>query len=322
MTTDPGTSEYDRFGPWVDTVTTTQDVPRLYRDHPMDVTAARVVLKVPRNIARRDATADMDLYDHLIVLDDDHLTVLSRSTGAATGRGAPPAEPYRVHRIALSEIVAVRNTTNLLEAGLTVQARDGSSTSIRYNGSARETIDDLVDALRPSVALPEPGRSARALLTAVRSQPSGLALPGPDDQDVALANDYRQVARRNPGLVAWAWHGRRRLAPRPAGLPGLVARVGLVFSPVTLHGAVLAADDRGLEIIGRHDFLVSGRAPVLSLARLVVPFGTLDGVVVTPHPRFAGTVSVVLRAGRSEVALAVPEGSQAHGVFRAAAGAS
>ncbi len=53
-------SEYDRFGPWIDEVLDLEDVPALFRDHAIDFDTARLVLKVPREIARRDATADMD----------------------------------------------------------------------------------------------------------------------------------------------------------------------------------------------------------------------------------------------------------------------
>ncbi|BDZ60782.1 hypothetical protein GCM10025873_05730 [Demequina sediminis] len=82
-------SEYDRFGPWIDRVETEADVPRLFRPHGVDLAAARLVLKVPRNVARRDASPDMDLYDHLLVLGRDSLTVLSRR-GRDLPRGAQP----------------------------------------------------------------------------------------------------------------------------------------------------------------------------------------------------------------------------------------
>jgi hypothetical protein len=54
----PSTPEYDAFGPWVDPVRTAEEVPPLYRDHPVDLAGSRLVLKVPRDIARRDATPD------------------------------------------------------------------------------------------------------------------------------------------------------------------------------------------------------------------------------------------------------------------------
>src|SRR5690606_31495032 len=42
-TATPGVSEYDRFGPWIDEVATPADVPRLFRDHPVDLDGARLV---------------------------------------------------------------------------------------------------------------------------------------------------------------------------------------------------------------------------------------------------------------------------------------
>jgi len=79
------TAEFDAFGPWIDEVRTASAVPRLYRDYPLDLDAARLVLKVPRNIARRDALPTMDLYDHLLVVGPHDLTVLSART-AGTAR--------------------------------------------------------------------------------------------------------------------------------------------------------------------------------------------------------------------------------------------
>ena len=49
----PSTAEYDAFGPWIDEVTTADEVPRLYRDVAIDFAAAHTVLKFPRPIARR-----------------------------------------------------------------------------------------------------------------------------------------------------------------------------------------------------------------------------------------------------------------------------
>lgn len=92
------TPEYDAFGPWVDPVRSAEEVPPLYRDHPVDLAASRLVLKVPRDIARRDATPDMDLYDHLLVLEADALTVLSRRGGPRTRSEATTGSACRWDR--------------------------------------------------------------------------------------------------------------------------------------------------------------------------------------------------------------------------------
>ena len=44
MTPHARTAEHDAFGPWIDTVRTLDEVPRLYRPHGVDPFAARLVL--------------------------------------------------------------------------------------------------------------------------------------------------------------------------------------------------------------------------------------------------------------------------------------
>ena len=78
-------SEYDAFGPWIDEVFAPEDVPRLFRNHALDFDAARLVLKVPRDIVRRDATPDMDLYDYLL---NDEPASVQAEISAALGRVA------------------------------------------------------------------------------------------------------------------------------------------------------------------------------------------------------------------------------------------
>ena len=59
-------SEYDAFGPWIYEVHNVDELPRLYQNAGIDPTTCSLVLKIPRNIERRDATPDMHLYDHLV----------------------------------------------------------------------------------------------------------------------------------------------------------------------------------------------------------------------------------------------------------------
>ncbi|WP_315093293.1 hypothetical protein [uncultured Cellulomonas sp.] len=301
------THEYDRFGPWIDEVTTAEDVPRLYRDHPLDLAGARLVLKVPRNIARRDATPDMDLYDHLLVADADRLTVLSRQ---ASG-------PYSVRSVALREVVAVRDVVSLLDGRLTVHTADGATLSVAYNGSARANVSRLVDELRTAAA-ELPSAVGRALLAAARTHAQTPPVDaGPDD--VGVTTQYLEAVRQRPGLRPWVWHGRSAVRPLGSGAAGAVRSLTHAISPMTLHGAVLAADELVLEVFGRHEWLVRGSSPVHSASRLVLPLAAPDGLQVGPHPRYAGATTVTVTAGASRVELVVPTGSPAHRLLGVAA---
>ena len=319
MTTDAaGTSEYDRFGPWIDEVRTPSDVPRLFRDHPLDLDAARLVLKVPRNIARRDATPDMDLYDHLLVLDADALTTLSRRVEVPAGRrrSASPAG-FTTSTVPLVDVVAVRDDVSLLAGRLTIRTRDGAELSVPYNGSAQARVADLVAGLRAAAADARPGAVGRALLDAAHAAGPSPLEPGNDD--VALASAVREIVRRHPGVVPWACHGRVPLQPSTTGPAGLARRALHALSPATLHGAVLAADDVALEVVGRHAWVLRGRSPVHSRSRLVVPLAALDGLHVATHPAYAPATTATLTAGETRLELVVPTGSVAHALLNDAA---
>lgn len=313
MSTTPDASEYERFGPWVDQVQTLDDVPRLFRDHPLDLDAARLVLKVPRNIPRRDATAGMDLYDHLLVLGGDRFTVLSRHLGDDARPGTAPGR-YDVLEVPVDDVVAIRDVVNLLDGRLTVHTRAGRTLSIRYNGSARETVNRLVDQLRSAAGSRPPSPAGRALLAAAQ-QGAEPAVLDAGREDLALVSDFREAARQNPDLVAWACHGRRGVSPRPGGAAGAFQRVLHSLSPMTLQGTVVAADEVALEVFGRHAWMVRGSKPVHSSSRLVVPMSAVERLDVSPHVSYEGTAAVTLIAGAAAIPIAVPEGSAAHVLF-------
>lgn len=319
------TTEYDRFGPWIDDVRTPEDVPPLFRTYPLDLAGADLVLKVPRNIARRDATPDMDLYDHLLVLADDRLAVLSRRgvtdhsgrTGATVP--GPDGRGYDVRVLPLAQVVAVRDVVDLLAGSLTVVARDGSAISVAYNGSARENVRRLVDALRDGATRAAPSRAGRALLAAGRSRGDAARALAVGHDDLVLVADVRDVARHRPGLTPWAGHGRRRVHRAGGGAAVAMRALLGLLSPVTLHAAVIAGDGQAVEVFARHEWLLTGRQPVHSSARLVMPLAVLDGVRLAPHVRYAGVVVATLTAGAAVLEVVVPDGSDAHRLLAEAA---
>lgn len=312
--TQASTSEFDLFGPWIDEIVSPDQVPPLYRGHRLDLDAAELVLKFPRNIARRDATPDMDLYDHLVVVNASTLTVLSRRTGGPHRAGFDTVEAQ------LDEVVAVRDSVSLLDGHLTVLTRFGTTVAISYNGSSRENVRRLVDLLRAKVAHAEPSATGAALLRAGRESCDPVAALDLPRADLSLVSNVRDAVRHVPCLALWVGHGRVEVRRRASGLARLVHAVGQSISPATLHGAVLAGDDLTLEVFGRHRWIVRGRAPVMSASRLVVPLSALRTVEVAPDPRHADVVVATLGLGAASVQLVVPEGSQAHQLLQRVSG--
>ncbi len=319
-----GVSEYDRFGPWVDEVTRIEEVPRLYRDYPIDFSVERLVLKVPRNITRRNATPEMDLYDHLIMVGQDRLTVLSRRNGRSLRsetRAASANKPkgYDVLEIPFADIVAIRNSLNLLDGRLTVSTAEGTPVAVAYNGSAADVIRNLVGELR-EVACAKPASPVGAALLAAGGPLARPAVePGHGPVDTFLASAFLEAHGANPRLSAWAAHGRRRLTPDATGMQGTMQRLRHALSPMTLHGALFAADETAMEVFGRHSWLQRGRAAIYSTSNLVVPFGAPDRLDLRPHPLYPDVVVATIGAGKWKQELPVPRGSVAEHLLRDAA---
>lgn len=305
---DPGTAartaaqstEFDAFGPWIDAVRSAEGVPRLYRDYPIDFDSARLVLKFPRNISRRDATPAMDLYDHLAIAGETHFTILSR-TGST----------YSERTFAYAQVAAIVDSVDMLDGRLAVHTVSGDVITVPYSGSSRDRVSALIGAIRAGAA---PGvMPGVAPEVAVASQTAGptvldrTAIDALGERDAVFAAEARDVLLAEPGMRAVGVQGRHTLRT----LPGLVDAVRTLFFPRTLQAAVVLASPTELQVLGRRDRITRSSVPVLSLARTIVPLGLVDSVASAPHPRFSGVTIVTVRSAAASIEIAVAAGSSA-----------
>jgi hypothetical protein len=288
------TAEYDAFGPWVDPVRTVDELPWLYRDQGIDPADERLVLKVPRDVQRRDATPDMDLYDHLLVAGDRTFTVLSRD-GAAVVR----------HEVSYGEIAAVRTQVNLLDGRLQVLTRDGADLQVRFSGSSADAVQQLVDLLRQA-AWPAPAGSG----TSEAAEPL-LDRHALGDRELGLMTVYRDALRGSPRVRTLAAEPRRVVLPAAGGPTRLLH----LLRPMTLHALVVCADATELQVLGRAHPLVRGRTPDHSWSRLVLPLAGVTEVRAIADPRYVGVTTVTVLLGHAQVHLPVLSGSTAAGVL-------
>ncbi len=310
--------EYDRFGPWIDEVTIPEDIPKLFSDYAIDFSITRLVLKVPRNIARRNVDAGMDLYDHVVILDQDSLTLLSRH-GASNRRGTAVGgeRGYGATVVALAEVVAIRDDLDLLDGRLTISTSAGDSFAIRYNGSARDSANRLVNELRASTCEKQASRLGMALLATGNAGADAAALPNPGYADTHLVSRALELRSQHPSLATWASHGRRRMTPGGEGMRGAFARMVHRLSPMTLHGAAILADATAIEILGRRASLVRGRGPVYSSSRLVIPLGAIDRLSLAAHPVYPEATIASISAGDWSTDIVVPCDSAMEQLFLA-----
>jgi hypothetical protein len=288
-------SEYDAFGPWIDEVHTIADLPWLYRDAGIDPAACHLVLKVPRDIARRDATPDMHLYDHLLAVGEEALTVLSRFGGT-----------YNTAHIPFDEIAAIEDSTVLLDGRLTVHTVRGGSVSISYNGSASPAIQDLVFLLR-RLYLPPPPESEPV----PDDLAAGRQWPDLGVKDIGLVSAYRILARQEPRTRLVGATTRRVVSPRSGGFE----RLASVVWPTTLHASLTVTDDREIQMIHRRRWLTHGGGSIDSLARTVLPLIKITAVRTQPHERYKRVHLVTVHAGAACLRFPMPAEPRAKAIL-------
>jgi hypothetical protein len=268
-----------------------EDVPRAFRGYPFAFDGPGRILKVPRNIERRDASPRMHLYDQMLIPERDRLTILQRLGDGHTVSVVPSAT-----------IAAVEFGTELLQGWIAIHVENGSRVDIAVNASARDTLADIAHALVETAAGPEASDSV--------SDRMPLDALGAGD-DVAFVNGYRSVSLRRPGLhVSAAYRGRRlRVAD------SWVAR--LRRGPARLSGAVFARNDRYLVSVSRREWLKRGTTPDLSLRTLLVARARVTGIEACEHPTAHGVTTVELLAGAARIEYLVPTDSDTLTALRA-----
>jgi len=276
------TPEFEAFGPWIDRVTSIESVPRLYKGHAIDFEAARLVLKLPRNIARREATPDMDLYDHLLIAGDRSLVILSRS-----------GDWYSNSTIEYSSIVAISESINVLDGSLTLYTANDREYGIEFNGAGARAISELVEVIRAD-ATPDP-------VSPYGAAPNLSAL---GTQDTMLVGTLRELQKREPSLRVTAAHGRGSVGYR-SGLRRALGRTQV------LGGMIVATTATELHIISRLDWVNVLKKPDLSRRHTVINLESIRSVRSEPHPDYEGLVELTIRMESNRYTVVVPEGSDA-----------
>lgn len=302
------TEEFDAFGPWILEVESREDVPRLYRGHPLDLESAEMVLKVPRRIWRRDANPDMDLYDNLIVAGPDAITVLSR-------RG----DRYEATELPYRRIAAISSSVSLLDGRLLIHDADGRlpaglAINVRYNSVSNDLIQRLVHLLRAKTREAGPAPSSQVPAHIERGP---LALRDLGDDDVALVTGLREVAALDDRVVPVATHQRTVVQRRN----GTLGRITDVLRPVTLQAAIVCVSPGELHVFHRRQWFTTGRRPMHSVAHTVV-VAPLVTAVAEEDAKYASARTVRITSGRAFLEVPFPSGSETGAAMREALGAT
>lgn len=295
-------NEYDAFGPWIREVRSSEDVPRLYAGHHIEFSNTLVVLKVPRDIARRDANPHMHLYDQLLIVTTESITALTRAD-----------ERYTARELAMRDIFAIEDSVLLLDGLLTVHAVGTEPLLIPYNGSDRESITRLVAEVRRQATRVDVGSDEDAAGNAHDIERAAEQFL-PEMRDQGIRSDCADVLRTEPGSVVLA--GQSTIRVHPAAGSGLRFAVAHRMNPAFLNGVVAIGGTGDISLIHRRRWIVRGAGDDVSSARTVVIPARVDVVDVVPHPSYAGVSIVRIAATRGRIEIVVAEHSSVAEVVR------
>ena len=284
--------EYDAFGPWIDEVPTAAELPRLYRDHPIDFETALLVLKVPRDIARRDADPSMHLYDVLLVVEPDGLTILQRTV-----------DTYSVTEVAYADVFALQDTVLLLDGRFSIFLTEQEPVVLRYNGSARDTITRLATLLqglsgRPAVLADTQAHSTRDAVEAILTS----------ELDYGLRGDCTDLLARESAAAFVAGHASQVIHPS-GGFAALTHR----FRPAHLQAGIMFQTSTGMVFTHRRDPIVRGRVNDLSHASTVFFPERVTHVTKQPHALYTGVEIVRVGTAGSGIELTIASDASLEG---------
>lgn len=268
-------SEYDQFGPWILKVASASDVPRVFRDYSFGFDVAEIVLKLPRDIVRRDATPDMHLYDSMLIVDDTALTLLTRA-----------GDEFTTSAIRIGTIAAVEQSVELLDGLLSVHGTNGTTVHVPYNSASSTIINAVATRLLQ--------------LTGAATDHGADSEPMPIDalgvRDIALTNAYSEAALSTSGLRVRAAYA----ATSPSSTESFLNRIRK--GRVHLSGAVICENDSQLIVLSRRVWIRYRGKPDLSTKRTVIVRArvTNTDISVTPLVRDANTITISLGAAKLE----------------------
>jgi len=260
-------SEYDAFGPWIYPIDGQESLPRLFRPHWVVLEGNVMAFKIPRDIERRNATPEMDLYDAVVAVFRDRILYLERRESGGERFVAEKVIP-------MGSIDSIDRWTCLLDGVLTLYT-DDRPFIIPYNTVSDGIMRRAVQLIRSFM----PRRAPR--LPPLQGVPA--MTPSHDFMEFGFVTFCNKTIKENPdlGLIAYQPFLRYRIPLRSG--PRWLKKLGLTES-VKSAFAVLRGD-RELVIIIQTHHSRSRSTKAYTYSETILPLGSLGDISAAAIPQ-------------------------------------
>ena len=241
--------EYQRFGPWVLEINDRDTIPEIFQPHVKPIGTPLLSVKIPRPVERAKAKHLTHLYDFLISLYADRLTILHRHGDSVTTDAVPYGQIeylYSVHDL-LYGCVHIATSTRVYE--------------IPYSTVSSDLMCRVIDLVRRFYA-----ESDRTLSVEQADHAGGESL------SIYFSNLLDDELSRNPDLRVLASQVETPIADHETSRPRrFVARVTGRRLLESLH----LTDGRELVIINRGQTYRHGKQAVYARHTLYLPLSRI-----------------------------------------------
>ena len=266
--------EYDHFGPWALQISDRDPVPPIFRPHLVADEAPLFSLKIPRAIERRNAHPGMHLYDYLVVLNKEHLRVLTRE-----------GEVVRSSVFRYGDIQAIVYAEELLAGNLRL-VLPGETFDLPFNTVSSQLMDRVVKLIRGRYSSNDP-------VVDETGEQDAFAAGGISDEDLSFyfAGLINELRTQSPGL--------RVLASQPNVAVGRIQDRGfrrLFFGLIgkTLLESLHMIHGSELRIVSRGRAFRYRGASVYGRHTCYLPIGNILGATWEPSDRDSAITRLIL----------------------------
>lgn len=257
--------EYDAFGPWIYPVRSAVELPRRFRRFAAELTAAELVLKIPRDFDRAQVQPGDDLYHSVLAVFADRVSVLH-------GRVPGTADVERLDA-SYGDIVGLAATANLLQGQWTLLLRSGRRLVVNHSATGSDVMEQVSALIRTRLS-----STPRPLPAAAAVRPS----------DHLFAGRLPALERQFGAAVALHVDPRNAPCRNGFGWPRLSTGTMIVFTP-----SELIIVNRGEA--SRPVFMTN-----YAVGTVELPYSRLESFAVRPPERWSSFHQLVLRAGMLE----------------------
>lgn len=264
-------SEYDAFGPWIYEIDDEHPIPELFAPLIKKDKYCLMMMKIPRQIERRDADPGMQLYDYVVGAFESQIFICIRQDNTAERK-----------RFRYSELSAISLFSCFLASYVTFYFKTGESFELPFNTISLNIMKKFVKLVRSKIILDEASVDLTRCPAPIRSS---------QISDVLFINLLNDIdAEEDRPTYPGAFQQAVKMSMKGVSLSRKLASI---IYPPKLAGGMHLYSDRELIIIER-DSEALDRLGEYGYQYIYLPAHNITGITVKDAANFAKSQEITI----------------------------